>query len=600
MRPLRRTSHRHTRRAIRGVPSLALALALALCVPTGGAAAQTLIHPGSPLQRSPDGIFSSLIPRETSGSMVLVHGGNIPGRVYGGTSRGQGLVGGNTVIALAGAAARGVAGGFNAPSEAAAPPREGEAGGSVEGNSVFVLGGTFSGAVGGGANGEATGNAVTITGGRVTAAAAGALSLGDATGNLVTIAGGVVETEACGAISQKGAVTGNRVLITGEALVRAARGGGGAGRAYDNSVLVVSGRVEKDVIGGQSALGSATGNRVRLAGGQVDGRVAGGVSDAGEAAGNRVRVDAEGGAGPVLCAGDIVGGESAGGAADGNSLELLAGMLYASAAGGQGSAQASGNTVVMAGGTVEGTLAGGRSHHQARDNTVIVRGGLARDITGGLTETSARLKVAAGALTGAEAEGGASEAISAAMGSEGGAAQVSSGNTVRLEAGTVWGTVTGGHSQAGSATGNTVELCEGAALSDMSILRGGSTGSGGDAFTGNTLVVEGGVMAGSLENFATLTFVEPPSNGSALLLAGRARLSVEGATTTVLLKIDGDRAEGRPLPASFTLLRADGGIDLAGGALAPGQRGLAWGARLFDVRLAIEGDALVAHVENVR
>ena len=75
--------------------------ACALCMATP-CQAETLEFPGSPLKRSFDGIFSSLIPDAPSSNTVIVREGAIPGRVYGGSAKGEGTVSGNTGTLYAG------------------------------------------------------------------------------------------------------------------------------------------------------------------------------------------------------------------------------------------------------------------------------------------------------------------------------------------------------------------------------------------------------------------------------------------------------------------------------------------------------------------
>ena len=65
--------------------------ACALCM-AAPCQAETLEFPGSPLKRSFDGIFSSLIPDAPSSNTVIVREGAIPGRVYGGYRYGPSMI----------------------------------------------------------------------------------------------------------------------------------------------------------------------------------------------------------------------------------------------------------------------------------------------------------------------------------------------------------------------------------------------------------------------------------------------------------------------------------------------------------------------------
>ena len=180
-------SHRKTK-----VHSLALAALAALCalsVPAPSPADQ-IEYPPAQLKRSFDGIFSSLIPDTPSPNQVIIRNGSIPGRVYGGSAKGEGTVSGNSVVVLGGSIARGVAAGFNSPSENPTDCKDGQQTGRAISNAILVLGGTVSGAVAGWSNGPALGNTVTVAGGSITGTLAGGLAYAQASGNQVFLSGG--------------------------------------------------------------------------------------------------------------------------------------------------------------------------------------------------------------------------------------------------------------------------------------------------------------------------------------------------------------------------------------------------------------------------
>ena len=623
--------------------------ACALCM-AAPCQAETLEFPGSPLKRSFDGIFSSLIPDAPSSNTVIVREGAIPGRVYGGSAKGEGTVSGNTVIVQSGSATRGVFGGFNSPSENPALPKEkledAEGLGTAQANTVILLSGTISGAVGGWANGFAQRNGIVVSGGTLTGLLAGGLSYAPVTGNMVTINAGTVKTNACGGVSRTGMAFQNRVSIGGEAVVLEATGGEGSGGAVRNAVFLWGGAVEGGVAGGHSDSGTAVGNEVAFHAGTVGGHVAGGIAEDLLASRNIVVLGSPVKADPPDCHGFVTGGQSGEGPAEHNAVIMHRGFVAGNLRGGAGASFASGNKAAVRGGAVAGEVAGGVSLHQASDNSVAIDGGDVADAVGGRIaddveapgdvarmlgvdkaasiaqdkaapeEKAARAREEARErkLREAHPEPGATSSAKAAPrqpkpkkkdksrapGSPGaqetehkGPARAC-GNTVAVTGGRVLGSVTGGISEKGVATGNTVELGSKASFGEACVLQGGV---GKEAFEGNALEVEGQVKAGSARAFERWRFDRPPATEACLQLAGKAVLGEKGRTTQIAI-LDVDPAT--PLPERFVLVRAEGGIDLAGGSLQASQEGIVHGAELFDCDFAVEGNELVARVRNVR
>ena len=581
--------------------------------------AETLEFPGSPLKRSFDGVFSSLIPAAPSS---------------------------NTVIVQSGSAARGVYGGFNSPSEQPATPAaaagDAEGLGTAQANTVILLSGTISGAVGGWANGFSQRNSIVVSGGTLTGLLAGGLSYAPVTGNMVTVNAGTVRTNACGGVSRKGIALQNRVSIGGEASVLEATGGEGDAGAVRNAVFLWGGAVESGVAGGHSESGTAVGNEVAFHSGTVAGNVAGGLAEGLLASRNVVVLGSFAQANPPGCQGFVTGGQSAQGSAEHNAVVMHRGFVKGSVRGGAGAVLASSNKASVRGGSVAGEVAGGVSQRNASGNSVSISGGDVADAVGGRiagdvkapggvaqmlgvdkAASIAQESPAPGQKEAGEREEARERDLREAHPEPGGEGRTARpkdrakdrsegkapkdaketkdkgparacGNTVSVTGGRVLGNVTGGISEKGAATGNTVEVSSKATFSETGVLQGGI---GRQAFEGNALEVSGPVKAGSARAFERWRFDMPPALGPCLHLAGTAVLGEKGRTTQIAI-LGTDPAS--PLPERFVLVRAEGGIDLGGGGLQASQEGIPHGGELFDCGFAVEGNELVATVRNVR
>lgn len=564
----------------------------ALCsfaVPASAPAGQ-IEYPPAQLKRSFDGIFSSLIPDTPAPNQVFVKSGTIPGRVYGGSAKGEGTVSGCSVVVSGGSIARGVCAGFNSPSENPTDIKEGQPAGRAISNTVLVLGGDVSGAVAGWSNGPSLGNVVTVAGGSITGTLAGGVAYAQASGNQVILSGGTIKTNAVGAIARKGIADGNHVTISEGADAAAVTGGIGDTGAFGNSLLVIGGTLRGDATGGASLQGTASGNQIILHGGQIGGSILGGHAAQRAAVHNHVFLVPAPGGTPIVCSGDISGGQSDSGTAEHNAVRMGSGMVYGSLFGARGSDRASSNQVDVEAGTVQGEVTGGEGTHEAIDNTVRLSGGSVQDVTGGRVTDRQHV------LGHVEQIFGQQKAGDAAAESDDSAQKLASRNHVIISGGSVFGSVIGGVSDRGGATGNTVEVSDSASLSDSTDI------SGGDApttFTGNTLEVSGALMAHGVRNFETLKFNAPALEGGCLILSGKALLSRKGLTAKIV--VTGLPAD-QDLPASFVLLHADEGIDLGGGSITKKQAGVRHGSANVSLTYSLspDGKDLIATVENAK
>ena len=255
-------------------------------------------------------IYDGLATKNT----VTISDGSADGVVYGGFVEHFGFAKDNTVTISSGTAGTVVGGHVHHGGV-----------GDATGNAVTVSGGKVQGAnlIGGAVEhiGNTTGNTVTISDGTVQLKTAqgrvsggivfaGMSGGGDAAGNTVNISGGTVHNAVSGGEVQNGTgnATGNTVTISdgtvkasvlgGFILGNNSGGGGGDGSATGNTVTISGGTVEKDVYGGQvnDAPGDATGNTVTLAGGAVTGTVLGGECDSSgcdDLSGNTLAVQAK-------------------------------------------------------------------------------------------------------------------------------------------------------------------------------------------------------------------------------------------------------------------------------------------------------------------
>ena len=578
-------SHRTTK-----VHSLALAALAALCalsVPAPSPADQ-IEYPPAQLKRSFDGIFSSLIPDTPSPNQVIIRNGSIPGRVYGGSAKGEGTVSGNSVVVLGGSIARGVAAGFNSPSENPTDCKDGQQTGRAISNAILVLGGTVSGAVAGWSNGPALGNTVTVAGGSITGTLAGGLAYAQASGNQVFLSGGQIKTNAVGAIARKGLADGNHVTISEGADASAVTGGIGESGAMGNSVLVIGGTLKGDATGGASQQGTAGGNQIILHGGQIGGSILGGHSSERAASHNNIFLVPAPGGTPIVCQGDISGGQSDKGTAEHNGVRMGSGMVYGSLFGARGSDRASSNHVDVESGTVQGEVTGGEGTSQAVDNTVRLSGGSVQDVTGGRVTDREHVLGHVNQIFGQDPEENEEPQDSS------GTQKLASRNQVIISGGSVFGSVTGGISESGSATDNTIVISENATLSDSTVL------SGGDApttFSGNVLEVSGAIMANSIRNFETIRFASPAMEGGCLILSGKAVLSAKGQTAKIVVP---QIASDVKLPESFVLIHAEDGIDLGGGSFTKKQPGVRHGSSSVTLlySLSRDGKDLIATVDT--
>ena len=220
-------------------------------------------------------------------------------------------------------------------------------------------------------------NTVIMTGGNVQLGGSNVEVLGakvtteEASGNQVTVSGGKItngsELAGAAAYDVAATLTNNTVTVTGSANIQADIDGAmtANGTADSNHVIIEGGTVNKDsgtghICGGRSnGGGNATNNTVTISGGTVTARViVGGSANGGIATGNTVTVSSD------VTAGDVFGGYTARGtgAVTGNIVTLNGAKVTGNVYGGytmNGSGAVTGNSVTLNGAKVTGDVYGG-------------------------------------------------------------------------------------------------------------------------------------------------------------------------------------------------------------------------------------------------
>lgn len=226
---------------------------------------------------------------------------------------------------------------------------EGTTSNDATGNAVTIESGTIEKTVYGGytADGTASKNTVTINGGTVGVADStessdtvfgGYSASGEAVSNILTVSGGDLIGHVTSGYGKTGA-SDNTLTMTGGSSTKTVAGYAETGDAVNNT-LVFSGGTSAITMAAQSG-GSATGNTITITGGNP-GTVTGGAGVTG-ASENTVIIS-----GGTLDT-DIYGGQTYDGAADNNTINILAGDLNPemSLYGGYGTTESKNNTYNM-------------------------------------------------------------------------------------------------------------------------------------------------------------------------------------------------------------------------------------------------------------
>jgi hypothetical protein len=422
---------------------------------------------------------------------------------------------------------------------------------AVTGNTVTLKNGRVTQSLGAGvsANGDATGNAVILLGGKASSVLGGESVNGAASKNTAAISGGEARSVR-GGCSWREHATENAATITGGNMVLAIGGESASGNAMQNTVIFTGGRA-RFVTGGESKSGDATHNTVTISGGKVITSAIGGESKNGSATQNTVTIN--GG----MTTGSVYGGSSPHGAASKNAVTLTGGRANSSICGGtSGDDHATGNTVTIAGGVVNGIICGGRSRAgHATHNTVTISGGnIGYTVYGGHS----------GDYFAAEEY-----------------------RTVSLKK--VMTLVTGKYR--GDATHNTVTLTGNANFANTTVLYGGFTGSSGEARKGNTLHLDNwvGATRAHIANFENYRFTLPANltNGQSIFTTSNS--VTLGDAADIRLSFAAPPAALREGEHIYLIsVSTDGAIDAITGTLANTSVTVAVGTRRYTFDIALQ------------
>ena len=456
-----------------------------------------------------DGFIIQSVYGNGTGELVKRDGDTIPGTIGGPPSDGNPE--NNTVTIRNGVVDDGVYGSWAAS-------------GIVINNKVTVTGNSpgstvnnvYGGYVG---VGLAINNEVTIENnsrvtGRVVGGYANALTtdttFGTTSNNTVTIRSGAIVTgDVYG--GRSGSAISNIVNIEGGNISGRIVGGGNDDKdslsAYYNEVNVSAGSIiNGDIYGGLINISDALENTVNITGGLLTGNVYGGVTGLGNSGGNIVSI-----AGAVVNGGnEIIGGRSNQGAAIGNEVYIINSQFLNNngviTGGSTSVGDADANIVNIDGGEVniQGVTGGISSIGNSNGNNVIIgeNGGKfsISTLTGGSSSSGSASNNSVSVYR------GTFNNIFGGMTSGNGNA---SGNAITLYGGTFNGNIIGGYSSTGAATGNLVDIHQGVIMGNNTRVYGGSSASGIDSRSGNTLNIRGPIKISGLNNFENYNFYLP-------------------------------------------------------------------------------------------
>jgi len=367
--------------------------------------------------------------------------------------------------------------------------------------------------------GRAINNEVTIENnsrviGSVYGGYSGALNTGTITGttnnNTVTIrSGAIISGDVYG--GRSGSSISNTVNIEGGSINGRIIGGGSdntdALSAYYNEVNISAGSIiVGNIYGGLINIADAIENTVNITGGLLTGSVYGGVTGLGNSEGNTVTID-----GAVVNGGnEIIGGRSNQGATLGNKIYITNSQFLNNngviSGGYTGTGDSNTNLVNIDGGEVGiQSVTGGRSNiGNSNGNTVIIgeNGGKfsISTLTGGLSASGSANNNSVNVYRGT---------FNNIYGGMAGGNGNATGNSVILYGGTFNGNIIGGSSSTGAATGNLVDIHRGVILGNNTRVYGGSSATGRDSRSGNTLNIRGPVTITGLNNFENYNFYLP-------------------------------------------------------------------------------------------
>lgn len=290
--------------------------------------------------------------------------------------------------------------------------------------------------------------------------------------NKIIMNGGTVY-HAIGGYSRYNDSIGNHVKITGGEITQWSLSGYTRYGSAIGNTLTITGGSTSHAVGGLTWTEDAIGNIVNMSNGKATGFIYGGYANAsGDANGNQVFIsgDAEFTANNANGRPSIAGGYSISGNATGNQVTISDSANIAGYVSGAYvvTGTVTGNKVTVNGGTLKNDVVGGfaLTSGSTSNNSVIINGG-----TFGTSGSSTDGSVVGGYTPSGDASGNTVKITDGLLHGNvyGGYSKNgdASGNAVVIEGGTFNALVTGGYSENGNASGNTVMIKNGIFTSDV-------------------------------------------------------------------------------------------------------------------------------------
>lgn len=271
--------------------------------------------------------------------------------------------------------------------------------------------------------------------------------------------------------------------------------------------------------------------------------------------------------GGTIKVGGAYGGYSATNAVLGNSVTISGGEIKQTGVSGGYSATnvAFGNSITVSGGLIEGHAQGGSTNIGfAVNNSVTVSGGVIKGyVQGGFSSSGPVM-----------------------------------GNSVTISGGKIESLVLGGFSLAGDVTGNSVTL-KGSSIqfSENSVIYGGHSNDKSRVVTGNTLILDN--FSGNVGNFCNFERVvlfisslpNPGDDAPVIILHGN-ETTLKGASLSISVGNWGNVAPGQ----SFSLIRANDGVDFNANGLTLENSSISGVAMQYELLYSIDGNLVNATV----
>lgn len=272
-------------------------------------------------------------------------------------------------------------------------------------------------------------------------------------------------------------------------------------------------------------------------------------------------------AGGTIRVGGVNGGFSENFSVVGNSVTITGGVItQAGVTGGySGTSVAAGNSVTISGGMIEGHAMGGSTNTGfAANNSITVSGGVIKGyVQGGFSSS--------GSVT---------------------------GNSVTISGGKIENHVLGGFSMAGDVTGNSVTL-KGSSIqfSENSVIYGGHSNDQSRVVTGNTLILDN--FSGNVANFCNfervvlfISSLPAPGDDAPVIILHGDEATLKGASLSISVGNWGNAAPGQ----SFSLIRANGGVDFNANGLTLENSSISSVAMQYELLFSIDGNLVNATV----